>query len=52
MLLYQILASYCTWKNKKRSCKNKKFKILNLLWNKKIELPDQSNSVSDIQGYF
>ena len=52
MLLYQILASIIHGKIKKNSCKNKKFKISNPFSNKKIELSDQSCSVSDIQGYF
>ena len=35
---------YCTW--------NKKLKISAPTWNGKIDLPDGSYSVSDIQDYF
>ena len=45
MLLYQILANltiYYTWKNIKKSHKNNK-------WNKELELPDRSYSISNIQ---
>ena len=41
-----------TWKSKKKLYKNNKFKILASMWNEKLELPDGSYSVSDIQGYF
>ena len=34
------------------SYKDNKFKISGLMWNGKFELPDKSNSVSDIQDYF
>ena len=43
---------YYTWKNIKKSCKNNKFKISALTWNKELKLPDRSYSVSDIQDYF
>ena len=41
-----------TWKNIKSSYNNNKFKISALTWNNKLELPDRSYSVSDIQDYF
>ena len=34
------------------SCKNNKFKISALTWNKEFELPEGSYSVWDIQDYF
>ena len=34
------------------SYKNNKFKISAPTWNEKVELPDKSYSVSDIQDYF
>ena len=43
------LSIYSTWKNIKGSCNNNKFKISAPTWNDKIELPDGSYSVSDIQ---
>ena len=46
------LSIYYTWKNIKISCSNNKFKISAPTWNDKLELPDGSYSVSDIQGYF
>ena len=39
-------------KNIKKSYKNNKFKISAPSWNEKFELPDGSNSISDIQDYF
>ena len=39
-------------KKVKRSCKNNKFKISAPTWNQKLELPDGSYSISDIQDYF
>ena len=42
---------YYRWKNKGKSCKSNKFKISSLTWNEKIDLPDGSYSVSDIQDY-
>ena len=46
------LSIYYTWKNIKSSYNNNKFKISVLTWNDKLELPDGSYSVSDIQNYF
>ena len=46
------LSIYYTWKNIKKSYKNNKFKISTPTWNKDLELPDGSYSVSDIQDYF
>ena len=43
---------YYTWKNKKSSYNNNKFKIFAPTWNDEFELPDGSYSVSDIQDYF
>ena len=39
---------FYTWKSKKMSYKNKKFKISGPTWNEEQELPDASYSVSDI----
>ena len=39
-------------KNRKSSYNNDKFKISAPTWNDKLELPDGSYSISDIQGYF
>ena len=47
-MLYQILASYYTWKNIKSSYNNNKCKISAPTF----ELPDGSYSISDIQDYF
>ena len=41
-----------TWKNIKSLNNNNKFKISASTWNDKFELPDGSNSISDIQDYF
>ena len=41
-----------TWRNIKKACKNKKFKISAPIWNDEFELPDRSYSVSNIQGSF
>ena len=41
-----------SWKNIKKSYKNYKFKISAPMWNEEFELPDGSNSISDIQDYF
>ena len=46
------LSIYYTWKNIKKSYKNNKFKISAPTWNEEFELPDISNSISDIQDYF
>ena len=41
-----------TWKNRKSSYNNNKFKISAPIWNDKSELPDGLYSVSNIQDYF
>ena len=41
-----------SWENIKKSYKNNEFKISVQTWNEEFELPDGSNSVSDIQDYF
>ena len=46
------LSIYYTWKNKKSSYNNNKFKISVPTWNDEFELPDGSYSISDIQDYF
>ena len=46
------LSIYQTWKNMKKSYKNNKFKMSALTWNEKLELSDESYSISDIQDYF
>ena len=46
------LSIYYTWRNIKNSYNNNKFKISASTWNDKLELPDRSNSVLDIQDYF
>ena len=46
------LSIYYTWKNIKSSYSNNKFKISAPTWSEKIELPDESCSISDIQDYF
>ena len=46
------LSIYYTWKNKKSSYNNNKFKISASTWSEEFELPDGSYSVSDIQDYF
>ena len=46
------LSIYYTWKNIKSSYNNNKFKISAAKWSEEFELPDGSNSVSDIQDYF
>ena len=43
---------YCTWKNIKNSCNTNKFEISAPTWNDKLELPDVSYSLSDIQNCF
>ena len=48
MLLYQVLSWHLLYMQK---CNNK-FKIPTLTWNDEFDLPDGSNSVSDIQDYF
>ena len=46
------LSIYYTWKNRKSSYDNNKFKISAPIWNDKFELPDGSYSVSKIQDWF
>ena len=46
------LRIYYTWKNKKSSYNNNKFKISAPTWNDKFELPDGSYLISDIRDYF
>ena len=46
------LSIYYTRKNIKNSYHSNKFKMSELTWNNKFELPDGSYSVSKIQGYF
>ena len=43
------LSIYYTWKNIKKSYKNNGFKISASAWNEKLELPDGSYSMPDIQ---
>ena len=43
---------YYTWKNRKCSYNNNKFKISTPTWNDEFELPDGLYSISDIQDYF
>ena len=52
---YTVLSNltiYYTWKNIKKSNKNNKFKISAPTWNEKLELPDGSYSISNIQYCF
>ena len=46
------LSIYYTWRNIKNSYKNNKFKISATTWSDEFELPDGSNSISDIQDCF
>ena len=46
------LSIYHTWRNKKSSYNNNKFKIPAPTWNDEFKLPDGSYSVSDNQDYF
>ena len=46
------LSIYYTWKNIKSEYNNKKLKISAPTWSDEFNLPNVSNSVSDIQGYF
>ena len=46
------LSMYYTWKNIKKSHKNKQFKISAPTANEKFELSDESYSVLDIPDYF
>ena len=47
----QNLPIYYTWKNIRQQYKNNKLKIIALTWNDEFELPDGSDSVSNIQDY-
>ena len=44
------LSIYCTWKNIKSARSHNTFKISAPTWNDGFDLPDGSNSVSDIQN--
>ena len=46
------LSMHYTWKNRKKSCNINTFKISAPTWNEKVDLHDQSYSVSDIQDSF
>ena len=46
------LTIYYTWRNIRKSYKNKKFKISAPTWNEEFELLDGSYSIPDIQDYF
>ena len=46
------LSIYQAWKNIEKSYKKKKFKIPAPKWNEEFELPDGSNSISNIRDYF
>ena len=46
------LSIYYTWKNKKHSYNNNKFKVSVPAWDEQFKLPDGSYSVSDIRDYF
>ena len=46
------LSIYYTWKNIKSAYNNNKFKPSFPTWNDEFNLPDESYSISDIQGYF
>ena len=48
---FQNRSIYYTWKNIKNSYNNNKLKISPPTWNDKLELPDGSYSISDIQDY-
>ena len=50
-LTESYLSIYNTWKNIKKSYKNKKFEISARTWNEEFEPPDGSYSISDIPGY-
>ena len=40
------------WENIKSKCNNNKFKISGPTWSKKLDLPDGSYEIPDIQDYF
>ena len=46
------LSIYYTWKNIKSDYINNKFKISAPTWNDTFDLPNGSNSITDIQNYF
>ena len=46
------LSIYYPWKNIKSDYNNNKFKISAPTWNENFDLPDGSQSISDIQDYF
>ena len=46
------LSIYYTCKNIKSSYNNNKFEISTPTWNDKLQLPDGSHSISDIQDFF
>ena len=46
------LRIYYTWKNIKSEYNNNTFKISAPTWNDEFDIPDRSNSISDIQDYF
>ena len=46
------LSIYYTWKNIKLKYNKNAFKISAPTWNDKVDLPDGSYSISDIQDYF
>ena len=46
------LSIYYTWRKIKSSYKNNEFKISAPTWRDEFELPDGSDSISDIQDYF
>ena len=52
IIVLSNLSIYYVWKNIKNSYHSNKFKMSELTWNNKFELPDGSYSVSEIQGYF
>ena len=46
------LSIYYAWTDIKSAYNNNKFKISAPTWNDKLDLPDGSYSISDIQDYF
>ena len=46
---YVALSNLSIYYTQKKSCKNNKFKVSPSTWNTKLELPDGSYSLSDIQ---
>ena len=46
------LSSYYTWRNIKSAYNSNKFKVSAPTWNDGFDLPDGSNSITDIQDYF